>query len=126
VPPARVRYLAEIAETVRGYHADVAKQSGIARERQQLREAKRMLDVAKKPSSDLEALITERDRALSAEAKALLREWPRIRQTYSGDEQVTKIRDREIRTVLTTTSLSGTKVPKVALPKFEDDGETLI
>jgi methylmalonyl-CoA mutase len=84
-----------------------------------------MLDAAKKPSSDLEPLITERDKALSAEAKALLRDWPLIRQSYSGDEQVTKIRDREMRTALTTTSLSGTKVPKVALPKFEDDGETL-
>ncbi len=125
VPPARVRYLAEIVETVRAYHADVAKQARIARERQQLREAKRMLEEAKKPSADLEPLIAERDKALSTEAKALLREWPRIRQSYSDDVQVTKIRDREIRSVLTTTSLAGTKVPKVALPKFEDDGETL-
>ncbi|HWH46755.1 MAG TPA: fused isobutyryl-CoA mutase/GTPase IcmF, partial [Burkholderiales bacterium] len=125
VPPARARYLAEIAETVRGYHADVAKQTAIAREHQQLREAKRMLDAAKKRSSDLEPLIEQRDQALSAEAKTLLREWPQVKQSYSSDEQVTKVRDREIRTVLTTTSLSGTKVPKVALPKFEDDGETL-
>src|SRR5438105_3351450 len=36
VPPARVRYLAEIAETVRGYHARVSGQSALARERQQL------------------------------------------------------------------------------------------
>ncbi|MGH8731808.1 MAG: methylmalonyl-CoA mutase family protein, partial [Burkholderiales bacterium] len=143
VPPARVRYLAEIAETVRGYHADVAKQTGIARERQQLREAKRMLHLspalspAPHPSplpaargegvfAALDLLIAERDKALSPEAKRLLDEWPQVKQSYSGDEQVTKIRDREIRTVLTTTSLSGTKVPKVALPKFEDDGETLM
>ena len=125
VPPARSRYLAEIAETVRGYHADVAKQTSTARERQQLREARRMLDAAKKSSSDLDPLIAERDKALSAEAKALLEEWPQVRQAYSGDEQVTKVRDREIRTTLTTTSLSGTKIPKVALPKFEDDGEML-
>jgi methylmalonyl-CoA mutase len=125
VPPARARYLAEIAETVRGYHADVARQSKTARERQQLREARRMLDFAKKASSDLEPLIAERDKALSPEARALLEEWPQIRQAYSGDEQVTKVRDREIRTTLKTTSLSGTKISKVALPKFEDDGETL-
>ncbi len=125
VPPARARYLAEIAETVRGYHADVARQTKTARERQQLREARRMLDAAKKASSDLDPLIAERDKALSAEAKALLEEWPQIKQAYSGDEQVTKVRDREIRTTLKTTSLSGTKISKVALPKFEDDGETL-
>ncbi len=125
VPPARARYLAEIAETVRSYHADVARQTKTARERQQLREARRMLDVAKKASSDLDPLIAERDKALSAEAKSLLEEWPQVKQAYSGDEQVTKVREREIRTTLKTTSLSGTKLPKVALPKFEDDGETL-
>src|SRR5690242_16893707 len=51
--------------------------------------------------------------------------WPRTKAAYSGDEYVVKIRDREIRTALTTTSLSGTKVPKVALPRYEDDGEIL-
>ena len=43
VPSARVRYLAEIAETVRQYHQWVAAQTRIARERQQLRAAKAML-----------------------------------------------------------------------------------
>jgi methylmalonyl-CoA mutase len=125
VPPARTRYLAEIAETVRGYHVDVAHQAKTARERQQLREARRMLDTAKKDSSDLDPLIAQRDKTLSAQAKALLEEWPNIKQAYAGDEQVTKVRDREIRTTLKTTSLSGTKISKVALPKFEDDGEVL-
>src|SRR5499426_1450707 len=36
VPPARNRYLAEIADTVRGYHATAEVQSKLARERQQL------------------------------------------------------------------------------------------
>jgi len=125
VPPARARYLAEIAETVRGYHADVAKQAALARERQQLREARRMLDAAKKSSDDLDPLIAERDNALSAGAKALLEGWPQVRRSYQGEEQVTRVRDREIRTTLTTTSLSGTRIPKVALPKFEDEGEML-
>ncbi len=125
VPPARVRYLAEIAETVRSYHADAARQSTLARERQQLREARRMLDAVKKSTSDLEPLIAERDGALSAEARALLEDWPQVRQRYEGEEQITRVRDREIRTTLTTTSLSGTRIRKVALPKFEDDGEML-
>jgi len=43
VPPARVRYLAEIAETVRGYHAWAKEQAKIARERQQLTATKAML-----------------------------------------------------------------------------------
>jgi isobutyryl-CoA mutase len=125
VPPARARYLAEIAETVRNYHKQAREQSQLARERQQLREAKRMLDAAKKPSSDLDPLIAARESALSVEATALLKDWPQLKQTYSQDEQVIKVREREIRTALTTTSLSGSRIPKVALPKFEDEGEIL-
>src|SRR6266536_2250200 len=43
VPAARIRYLAEIAETVRGYHGWAKAQAQIARERQQLRAAQAML-----------------------------------------------------------------------------------
>src|SRR5262249_3244709 len=50
---------------------------------------------------------------------------PEIRRAYAGDEHVVKVRDREIRTRLGTVSLSGTRVPKVALPRFEDHGEIL-
>ncbi|HVR94759.1 MAG TPA: cobalamin-dependent protein, partial [Casimicrobiaceae bacterium] len=49
VPSARVRYLAEIAETVRGYYGWGKEQAKIARERQQLIAAKRML--AESPTS---------------------------------------------------------------------------
>jgi isobutyryl-CoA mutase len=123
VPPARVRYLAEIAETVRGYHARAGVQSRIARERQQLAEAKRMLG-ADAPAK-LDALLAERDAALAPESRALLDSWPDTLAAYAGDEQVVRVRDREIRTRLTHTSLSGSRIPKVALPGYEDAGELL-
>jgi hypothetical protein len=44
---------------------------------------------------------------------------------YAGDEYVVKIRDKEIRTALTHTTLSGNKIRKVALPQYEDHGEML-
>ncbi len=75
--------------------------------------------------ADLEALAAERDAKLDARAKKLLDMWPKTKAAYAGDEYVVKIRDKEIRTALTTTSLSGTKIRKVALPQFEDDGEIL-
>ena len=43
VPPKRQRYLAEIAEAVRGYHQQAEEQSRLARERQQLLATKAML-----------------------------------------------------------------------------------
>jgi methylmalonyl-CoA mutase len=124
VPPARTRYLAEIADTVRGYHRNVGKQVKLARERQQLTETKRMLAAANRDVV-LDDLITERDNAMAGEAKTLLASWPHLQQTYAGDEHVVKIRDKEIRTNLTYTTLSGNKVRKVALPRFEDHGEIL-
>src|SRR6266545_2548218 len=123
VSPARNRYLAEIAETLRGYHARAGEQSGIARERQQLLASKAMLAAAGKDAGVLDPLIVEKNAKLDASSKKLLEDWPETKKTYAGDEQVVKVRDKEIRTRLNTVSLSGTKLPKVALPGFEDHGE---
>jgi methylmalonyl-CoA mutase len=120
VPPRRARYLAEIAESLRAYHAHAQAQARLARERQSLMEAKRMSGLAA-----LEPLIAEKDAALDARAKKLLEMWPQTLKAYSGDEYVVRIRGKEVRTRLNSVSLSGTKVPKVALPRFEDAGEIL-
>ncbi len=133
VPAARSRYLAEIADALRGYHAWAATQAQVARERQALRLSQQMLlgdgkakSVANEGAAGaLRALEAERDAQLDARARKLLDMWPQTKAAYSGDEYVVKIRDKEIRTALTTTSLSGTRVRKVALPRFEDDGEIL-
>ncbi|NHZ97256.1 fused isobutyryl-CoA mutase/GTPase IcmF [Massilia sp. CCM 8734] len=124
VPPARARYLAEIADAVRGYHKNASKQVKLARERQQLTEAKRMLALASK-TADFDELITERDNALDAAAKKLLAMWPEMQAAYAGDDYVVKIRDKEIRTRLISHTLSGSKIRKVALPRYEDHGEVL-
>ena len=124
VPPARARYLAEIADTVRGYHKTATKQVKLARERQQLLETKRMLAAASK-TADFDDLITERDDAMDANSKKLLAMWPDMQAAYAGDDYVVKIRDKEIRTRLVAHTLSGTKIRKVALPRYEDHGEVL-
>ena len=127
VPSERVRYLAEIAATVREYHAYTKQQVAIARERQQLTESKRMLaqGAPDADSTALDALIRERDDALDGGSRKLLEQWPEVRQNYAGDEYVVRIRDREIRTELKYETLSGSSIPKVSLPAFEDHGELL-
>jgi isobutyryl-CoA mutase len=124
VPPARTRYLAEIADTVRGYHKNTAKQVKLARERQQLQEAKRMAEACRK-TADLDDLVAERDNAMDTSARKLLAMWPDMKAAYAGDDYVVKIRDKEIRTRLVQKTLSGTTIRKVQLPKFEDHGEIL-
>ena len=129
VPGARVRYLAEIAETVRGYKRSAREQAALAREIQQLRAAARMLTVGKpdKPRAAEAAinLAEQREARLDPTAKKLLAMWPDMQRAYAGDEVVVKIRDKEIRTALTHTTLSGSKIRKVALPGYECHGELL-
>jgi methylmalonyl-CoA mutase len=125
VPPERVRYLAEIAQAVRDYHGHIDAQSRAARERQALRTARSLFETAGKTSTDFAELITAKAAELTPASAKLLEQWPKTRELYARDEYVVKIRDKEIRTQLKYESLSGTKLPKVALPRYDDDGEVL-
>ena len=75
--------------------------------------------------SQLDALIAERDARLGAHERALLDAWPRTVAEYAGEERTVTIRGREIHSPLTVTTLSGTSMRTVSLPKFTDPGETL-
>jgi isobutyryl-CoA mutase len=129
VPGARARYLADIADTVRGYKKQALAQATLAREIQQLRAAAVMLAVGKpdKPKASEAAinLAEQREARQAPQAAKLLDMWPEMQKAYAGDEYVVKIRDKEIRTALVYTSLSGSKIRKVALPTYQDHGEIL-
>ena len=129
VPAARTRYLAEITDTVRGYKRHALAQARLAREIQQLRAAAAMLRVDKPnraPAAEAsDDLAQQRELRQDPAARKLIVQWPEMQKAYSGDEYVVKIRDKEIRTALTTKSLSGTTIRKVALPGYEDHGEIL-
>ncbi len=125
VPAARARYLAEIADAVRGYHRQVDEQVKLIRQRQQLRAVMALLETEGKSTADLELLLERVEAQVDSHARKLVDMWPQVRASYSGDEYVVKIRDKEIRTKLTSRSLSGSRIPKVALPRFEDHGELL-
>jgi methylmalonyl-CoA mutase len=134
LPAARTRYLAEISDTVRSYKKKARAQAQLARELQQLNATAQMLiehdpckDGTAKPGAYgtvLELAKTRSERQDPAAAK-LLAQWPAMQAAYAGDEYVVKIRDKEIRTALTTKSLSGTVIRKVCLPQYEDHGEIL-
>lgn len=129
VPPARTRYLAEISDTVRGYKKKAIDQARLAREIQQLQATASMLRVEKPERARAAEAVIDlaqlRELDQDPAARKLLVQWPDMQKAYAGDEYVVKIRDKEIRTALTTKSLSGTTIRKVALPKYEDHGEIL-
>ena len=129
VPTARTRYLAEISDTVRGYKKQARTQANLAREIQQLRAAAVMLEVDKpgraKAAEAAIDLAIRREETQEPGAKKLLGHWPEMQKAYAAGEYVVTIRDKEIRTALTSKSLSGTTIRKVSLPTYEDHGEIL-
>ena len=135
VPGARNRYLAEIADTVRGYHERAANQATLARERQQLREAARMLaEACPNPGSQapgpetegpLESLANERESHLDASSRELLARWPDMQATFACEGGVGGSPDETTRAQLFCTTLSGSKIRRVAVPAYMDDGEIL-
>lgn len=128
IPNDRRYYLREISDTVRNYHKTAAEQVDIARRLFTLHGS---IEAVKANGGDeatiqvLEQLAFQTEEQLTAESRTILRNWEQLKTDYSGDEYVTKVRDKEIRTILRTESLSGTKIPKVALPKYKDYGEIL-
>ncbi len=125
VPPERVRYLAEISAALRDFHQSLAQQSRTARERQSLKVSKALFAASGRSATGFDELIAAKDAELSPVSAKLLEQWPKTLQLYAQPEYVVKIRDKEIRTKLTSESLSGTKIRKVSLPRYEDDGEIL-
>ncbi|MDX1421052.1 MAG: methylmalonyl-CoA mutase family protein, partial [Rubricoccaceae bacterium] len=130
IPPKRQRYLAEIAETARGYRAWAEEQVAYARKWGQATGAK--AQVAAWEPDDREHLEDRLDtmaaywwERLDPRCRAILDHWDALAEQYRGDEFVYTVRGREIRQPLTHETLSGTKVPRVALPRTEDPGERL-
>jgi methylmalonyl-CoA mutase len=77
---------------------------------------------------ELEPLAAEAERLageLDPTVVSALEAWPQTVADYSSDELVVTIRNRELHTALTRTTLSGNQVRRVALPRYTDSGELL-
>ncbi|HMK25816.1 MAG TPA: methylmalonyl-CoA mutase family protein, partial [Chitinophagaceae bacterium] len=62
---------------------------------------------------------------LTPVARKLVTNWPAKVAEYQKDFYEYKVRDKVIKLPMTTKSLSGTKIPKVVLPKYKDWGDIL-
>ncbi|MHB1210745.1 MAG: fused isobutyryl-CoA mutase/GTPase IcmF [Candidatus Nanopelagicales bacterium] len=123
VPPARARYLAEIAQAVRDYHAVTDDQAEIARRAQHLRTAAALVTQSGADASDVVALLAGQEGALLPDIARQLAEWPAVREQYAAEELVVRVRDNESHTALWRETLAGSRIPRVALPRTEDSAE---
>ncbi|MEL6188844.1 MAG: methylmalonyl-CoA mutase family protein, partial [Myxococcota bacterium] len=149
IPPSRVRYLAEISDACEQYDAFVEAQAGIARRLgqvegtlEQLRQGLGEREFQVRASDDvvevregvretpaalgeLERLRDELRARLDHRASALLEAWPETKTRYRADKYRFEVRGRVLEQDLYTTSLSGTRIPKVSLPRYRDPGDIL-
>ena len=127
VPSHRSRYLAEIAETVRGYHLKADQQAATVREKQQLQSALKLMKNAGVTVDEdgIFGLIAQREQSLDSRNVNLLNEWPQLAERYKKDTFEVEIRDRKIVTELKHETLSGNPIRKVSLPTFSDQGDLL-
>ena len=127
IPPERIRYLAEIADTVRKYHKDTEEQADALRRLWHLKEAEKSFDGADVADvvSQLKTAIAGAEADIDLETQKILEEWSVVKETYSKDELSYQVRGKEIKLPLYTESLSHSKIPKVCVPAYKDPGEAL-
>jgi isobutyryl-CoA mutase len=122
VPSARVRYLAEIGETVRAYHAETERIAQAAARAQRLDGVHGELVDIGADASAVGTLLGQARDEVPPEVADQIAAWPSVVESYSGDEQVVVVRDKQLHTRLVRESLSGNKIPRVSLPRFTDHG----
>ncbi len=125
VPTSRVRYLSEIAETIRHYHVETEELAQAASRVQRLELVLGELSKSESGATAIEELLVGARSDLPNQWSDAIAAWDQIALSYRGDEQVVVVRGRELRTSLARESQSGSKIPRVALPKISDDGDLI-
>ncbi len=127
IPSNRTRYLSEIADSNRNYDKLVNEQAAIATKLYQLQGAKGMLK--NKADASLLKVVEEQivfyTEQLTPVSRKLITHWEEKVKEYQKDFYEYTVRDKVIKQAMTTTSLSGTRIPKVILPKYKDWGDIL-
>ena len=122
IESGRERYLAEIADTVRGFHGRTDEQAELVRRRAALLRAASEVD----DPALIEALHAKAEEVaagIDPTVAARLVDWPETVERYRGEVFTYTVRDRELEVPLVRETLSGTKVPRVAVPRLTDPGD---
>lgn len=122
IPAKRQRYLAEISETVDKYNSDAKTQAELASEWYRLKGA---ADTLTEKNEELEKLIRKTEEKILPENRELIKNWTALKETYQKEFYEYDVRGKIIRQPLFYESLSHSKVPKIAVPRYRDWGEIL-
>ncbi|WP_114782542.1 methylmalonyl-CoA mutase family protein [Botryobacter ruber] len=130
IPPARTRYLSEIAETIRNYDKWGKEQAEVAQQLYGIKksiEAVQGLEIVDKDRlvKQLQEAYAELELNLDGQNKKILENWQEKVQAYKNEFFLFKVRDREIKIRTHTESLSHLQIPKIAMPRYEAWGDLL-
>lgn len=129
IPPARVRYLSEITDTIRRYNEWVDKQSTLADRLYALQQTLSVLqekeELAAEPREMLRGLYDQLQQDLDGNNLRLLTSWEAKVARYAADEYVYQVRGKDIRVATHTRSLSGTRIARVSTPRYRSWGDIL-
>lgn len=130
IPGKRQRYLSEISESIRGYHKWADDQVDIASKLDQVEGTMNQLD---RWDPDEKSMMKERLEkmrkhwlnSLDSRCQKILQGWEDLYDEYRQDQVEVKVRNKTFKNEMFRESLSGLKIPRVALPKTEHLGERL-
>jgi methylmalonyl-CoA mutase len=138
IPAARQRYLAEIAEAIRSYREQIEASAetasladGYARVLSSMGHAPTeplatiQVDGGDDMATRLAEGYAEASAAIEPRLAGELTDWPKRREAYASERQAYSVRGREIEVENRFETLSGTSVPKVAVPRSTDWGELI-
>jgi methylmalonyl-CoA mutase len=124
VPPDRQNYLAEIVSTVRTYKNEtdrLANSASLLGALTQVSEHPRLKVALTNADEELACLRIE----LGEKTYLQLQGWQKLLAAYSGEHYLYHVRGQEVRQAMVRTSLSGTKIRRVATPNLNDWGDRL-
>jgi methylmalonyl-CoA mutase len=130
IPPSRTRYLSEISEVNRNYDRWVENQSEIAQKLYSVQKSIEVIQSANRKEQgslvdELQQVYAQLELGLDPKNKKWLEEWPEKAKQFSDDFFIFKVRDKEIKVQTYYTSLSQSRISKIALPKYEAWGDIL-
>jgi isobutyryl-CoA mutase len=125
LPPSRVRYLSEITGAIREYNRRTEEQARVATKLYQLDGVLRDAPADLAGRDQLMAMKVSYEQQLFPLCKKLIGEWPALVARYRAQTLDYDVRGKVIQQPLYTESLSGTPIPRIAVPRFRDWGDIL-
>ena len=127
VPPQRSQYLSEITKSVRCYSEESKVKAKTATELYQVQSLSKAY--SKEFSEEQSAFFEEKARALHQDLgvknRELIERYTELEQSYRQEMFTYEIRGKEISRPLFQNSLSDSKIPRIALPRYHDWGDIL-